>query len=63
MKGGIAGILKAALDTDWNKLNFGIKLFFTYKQKGKTPSKLNVYSIADRMAEGGTKYEFFKILS
>lgn len=33
MKGGIAGILKAALDTDWNKLNFGIKLFFTYDEE------------------------------
>ena len=33
MKGGIAGILKAALDTDSNKLNFGIKLFFTYDEE------------------------------
>ena len=33
MKGGIAGILKATLDTDWNKLNFGIKLFFTYDEE------------------------------
>lgn len=33
MKGGIAGILKAVLDTDWNKLNYGIKLFFTYDEE------------------------------
>lgn len=33
MKGGIAGILKATLDTDWNKLNYGIKLFFTYDEE------------------------------
>ena len=30
MKGGIAAILKAVLDIDWNKLEYGIKLFFTY---------------------------------
>lgn len=33
MKGGIAAILKAVLDTDWNKLNYGIKLFFTYDEE------------------------------
>lgn len=33
MKGGIAAILKAVLDTDWNKLNSGIKLFFTYDEE------------------------------
>lgn len=33
MKGGIAAILKAVLDTDWNKLNYGIKLIFTYDEE------------------------------
>ena len=33
MKGGIAAILKAVLDIDWNKLNSGIKLFFTYDEE------------------------------
>lgn len=33
MKGGIAAILNAVLDTDWNKLNYGIKLFFTYDEE------------------------------
>lgn len=33
MKGGIAAILKAVFDTDWNKLNYGIKLFFTYDEE------------------------------
>jgi len=33
MKGGIAAILKAAIDTDWNKLTYGIKLFFTYDEE------------------------------
>lgn len=33
MKGGIAAILKAVSDTDWNKLNYGIKLFFTYDEE------------------------------
>ena len=33
MKGGIAAILKSVLDTDWNKLNYGIKLFFTYDEE------------------------------
>lgn len=33
MKGGIAVILKAVSDTDWNKLNYGIKLFFTYDEE------------------------------
>ena len=33
MKGGIAAILKAVLDTDWNKLSYGIKLFFTYDEE------------------------------
>ena len=33
MKGGIAGILKAVLDTDWNKLKTGIKLYFTYDEE------------------------------
>ena len=33
MKGGIAAILKAVLDTDWNKLTYGIKLFFTYDEE------------------------------
>ncbi len=33
MKGGIAAILKAVLDTNWNKLNSGIKLFFTYDEE------------------------------
>ena len=33
MKGGIAAILRAVLDIDWNKLNYGIKLFFTYDEE------------------------------
>ena len=33
MKGGIAAILKAVLDIDWNKLEYGIKLFFTYDEE------------------------------
>lgn len=33
MKGGIAAIIKVVLDTDWNKLNYGIKLFFTYDEE------------------------------
>lgn len=33
MKGGIAAILKAVLDTDWNKLNYGIKLILTYDEE------------------------------
>lgn len=33
MKGGIAAILKAVLDMDWEKLNYGIKLFFTYDEE------------------------------
>ena len=33
MKGGIAAILKAVLDTDWSKLNYGIKLIFTYDEE------------------------------
>ena len=33
MKGGIAAILKAVLDTDWDKLNYGIKLIFTYDEE------------------------------
>ncbi len=33
MKGGIAAILKAVLDTEWNDLKYGIKLFFTYDEE------------------------------
>lgn len=33
MKGGIAAILKAVLDIDWNKLDYGIKLIFTYDEE------------------------------
>lgn len=33
MKGGLAAILKAVLDIDWNKLNYGIKLIFTYDEE------------------------------
>ena len=33
MKGGIAAILKAVLDIDWNKLNYGIMLIFTYDEE------------------------------
>lgn len=33
MKGGIAAVLNAVLDTDWNKLNYGIKLIFTYDEE------------------------------
>ena len=33
MKGGIAAIIKAVLDIDWNQLKFGIKLIFTYDEE------------------------------
>lgn len=33
MKGGICAILKAVLDTDWNRLSSGIRLFFTYDEE------------------------------
>lgn len=33
MKGGIAAIIKAVLDIDWNKLKYGIKLIFTYDEE------------------------------
>lgn len=33
MKGGVAAILKAVLDTDWNKAKYGIKLIFTYDEE------------------------------
>ncbi len=33
MKGGIAAILQAVFDIDWNKMNYGIKLFFTYDEE------------------------------
>ena len=33
MKGGIAGIIKAVLDTDSNKLNTEIRLIFTYDEE------------------------------
>lgn len=33
MKGGIAGILKAVLDTDWKQKDKGIKLVFTYDEE------------------------------
>ena len=33
MKGGIAAILKAVLDIDWSRLNYGIKLIFTYDEE------------------------------
>ena len=33
MKGGIAAILKAVLDIDWNKLDYGMKLIFTYDEE------------------------------
>lgn len=33
MKGGICAILKAVLDTDWNRLSSGMRLFFTYDEE------------------------------
>lgn len=33
MKGGIAAILAAVLEIDWEKLNYGIKLYFTYDEE------------------------------
>ena len=33
MKGGIAAILAAVLETEWEKLNYGIKLYFTYDEE------------------------------
>lgn len=56
MKGGICAILKAVLDTDWNKLNSGIKLFFTYDEEIgfegiKEINKLNI-EMPDNMIIG-----------
>lgn len=33
MKGGIAGILQAVLETNWEKVKYGIKLYFTYDEE------------------------------
>lgn len=33
MKGGIAGILQAVLETKWEELNYGVKLYFTYDEE------------------------------
>lgn len=33
MKGGISAILQAVLETDWEKLKYGIKLYFTYDEE------------------------------
>lgn len=33
MKGGIASILQAVIETDWEKLKYGIKLYFTYDEE------------------------------
>ncbi len=33
MKGGIAAILKAVMDIDWDRLDYGIKLIFTYDEE------------------------------
>lgn len=33
MKGGIAGILQAVIETDWEKLKYGMKLYFTYDEE------------------------------
>ena len=33
MKGGIAAILKSVLDIDWNKMSYGIKMFFSYDEE------------------------------
>ena len=33
MKGGIASIIQAILETDWNKLRYGIKVYFTYDEE------------------------------
>ncbi len=33
MKGGIAAIIKAVLDTNWNRYKYGIKLLFTYDEE------------------------------
>lgn len=33
MKGGIAAIIQAVLDTNWDKLKYGVKLYFTYDEE------------------------------
>lgn len=33
MKGGIASILQAVIETDWEKLKYGMKLYFTYDEE------------------------------
>lgn len=33
MRGGIAGILQAIIETDWEKLKYGMKLYFTYDEE------------------------------
>ena len=33
MKGGIAAILQAILETDWDKLKYGIKIYLTYDEE------------------------------
>lgn len=33
MKGGIAGILQAIIETDWEELKYGMKLYFTYDEE------------------------------
>ncbi len=33
MKGGIAAILQAILETDWDRLKYGIKVYFTYDEE------------------------------
>ena len=32
-KGGIAAIIAAVLQTDWEKINYGMKLYFTYDEE------------------------------
>ena len=33
MKGGLAGILQAVTEIDWEKVNYGMKLYFTYDEE------------------------------
>lgn len=33
MKGGIASILQAVIETEWEKLKYGMKLYFTYDEE------------------------------
>lgn len=60
MKGSIAAILKACIDTDWKKYKKGIKLYFTYDEEigfegVKEINKLN-YKFPENMIIGEPTY-------